>query len=161
MTLHFPKDSDKTLSSIRAFAPHCEAAGIGPGWGVLRSAPHRGIDRAALQAADKVVSLRWTNGCRPFGRNHGSYDNFKLVLNDVLKVDLKSLLQKNSATNRWPSVQSAVLHHQPHFDASAGRKTADSEHNRHGTKGGCTALCAGPVAGSRGHQLCRGLLCAA
>ena len=61
-----------------------EAAGIGPGWGALEVGP-----------ADNVVSIEVDKRLPPLlEETMADYDNFKLILNDVLKVDLKALLAK-------------------------------------------------------------------
>ena len=62
-----------------------EAAGIGPGIGVLTE--------QLCKRADKVVSIEVDKRLPPLlEETMAGYDNFKLVLNDVLKVDLKALL---------------------------------------------------------------------
>lgn len=71
-----------------------EAAGIGPGWGVLEIGPGIGVLTEQLcKRADKVVSIEVDKRLPPLlEETMAGYNNFKLVLNDVLKVDLKSLL---------------------------------------------------------------------
>ena len=71
-----------------------EAAGIGPGWGVLEIGPGIGVLTEQLcQRADKVVSIEVDKRLPALlAETMAAYSNFKLVLNDVLKVDLKSLL---------------------------------------------------------------------
>ena len=71
-----------------------EAAGIGPGWGALEVGPGIGVLTEQLcKRADKVVSIEVDKRLPPLlEETMSDYDNFKLVLNDVLKVDLKALL---------------------------------------------------------------------
>lgn len=71
-----------------------EAAGIGPGWGALEVGPGIGVLTEQLcKRADKVVSIEVDKRLPPLlEETMTDYDNFKLVLNDVLKVDLKALL---------------------------------------------------------------------
>ena len=62
-----------------------EAAEIGPGIGVLTE--------QLCKRADKVVSVEVDKRLPPLlAETMAGYDNFKLVLQDVLKVDLKALL---------------------------------------------------------------------
>lgn len=71
-----------------------EAAEIGPGWGVLEIGPGIGVLTEQLcKRADKVVSVEVDKRLPPLlAETMAGYDNFKLVLQDVLKVDLKELL---------------------------------------------------------------------
>ena len=71
-----------------------EAAGIGPGWGALEVGPGIGVLTEQLcKRADKVVSIEVDKRLPPLlEETMAGYDNFTLVLNDVLKVDLKALL---------------------------------------------------------------------
>ena len=71
-----------------------EEAGIGPGWGALEVGPGIGVLTEQLcTRADKVVSIEVDKRLPPLlEETMADYDNFKLVLNDVLKVDLKALL---------------------------------------------------------------------
>ena len=71
-----------------------EAAGISPGWGALEVGPGIGVLTEQLcKRADKVVSIEVDKRLPPLlEETMADYDNFKLVLNDVLKVDLKTLL---------------------------------------------------------------------
>lgn len=73
-----------------------EAAGIGPGWGALEVGPGIGVLSEQLcKRADKVVSIEVDKRLPDLlAETMAPYDNFKLVLNDVLKVDLKALLQQ-------------------------------------------------------------------
>ena len=71
-----------------------DEAGIGPGWGALEVGPGIGVLTEQLcKRADKVVSIEVDKRLPPLLKETmADYDNFKLVLNDVLKVDLKALL---------------------------------------------------------------------
>ena len=71
-----------------------EASGLGPGWGALEIGPGIGVLTEQLcRRADKVVSIEVDHRLPPLlAETMAGYDNFKLVLNDVLKVDLKGLL---------------------------------------------------------------------
>ena len=71
-----------------------EESGIGPGWGALEVGPGIGVLTEQLcKRADKVVSIEVDKRLPPLlEETMADYDNFKLVLNDVLKVDLKALL---------------------------------------------------------------------
>ncbi len=71
-----------------------EAAGIGPGWVPFEVGPGIGVLTEQLcKRADKVVSIEVDKRLPPLlEETMAGYDNFKLVLNDVLKVDLKALL---------------------------------------------------------------------
>ncbi|MGN0983890.1 MAG: 16S rRNA (adenine(1518)-N(6)/adenine(1519)-N(6))-dimethyltransferase RsmA [Gemmiger sp.] len=71
-----------------------EAAGIGPGWGALEIGPGIGVLTEQLcRRADKVVSVEVDKRLPPLlAETMAGYDNFKLVLEDVLKVDLRALL---------------------------------------------------------------------
>ena len=93
-TLLCPRASARTLSSTPASAPRiAEAAGI-TGWGALEVGPGIGVLTEQLcRRADKVVSIEVDKRLPPLlDETMADYDNFKLVLNDVLKVDLKALL---------------------------------------------------------------------
>ena len=71
-----------------------DEAGIGPGWGALEVGPGIGVLTEQLcKRADKVVSIEVDKRLPPLlEETMADYDNFKLVLNDVLKVNLKALL---------------------------------------------------------------------
>lgn len=77
-----------------------EAAGIGPGWGVLEIGPGIGVLTEQLcKRADKVVSVEVDKRLPPLlAETMSGYDNFKLVLQDVLKVNLKTLLAEEFGT---------------------------------------------------------------
>ena len=65
-----------------------EAAGIGPGWGALEVGPGIGVLTEQLcKRADKVVSIEVDKRLPPIlAETMAEYENFKLVLEDVLKV---------------------------------------------------------------------------
>ena len=71
-----------------------EASGIGPGWGALEVGPGIGVLTEQLcKRADNVVSIEVDKRLPPLlEETMADYDNFTLILNDVLKVDLKALL---------------------------------------------------------------------
>ena len=71
-----------------------EASGIGPGWGALEVGPGIGVLTEQLcKRADSVISIEVDKRLPPLlEETMADYDNFKLILNDVLKVDLKALL---------------------------------------------------------------------
>ena len=71
-----------------------DAAGIGPGWGVLEIGPGIGVltEQLALRA-DKVVAIEVDQRLPPLlTETLAGHDNVKIVLGDVLKVDLRALL---------------------------------------------------------------------
>ena len=71
-----------------------EASGIGPGWGALEIGPGIGVLTEQLcKRADRVVAVEVDKRLPPLlAETMAGYDNFKLVLDDVLKVDLRALL---------------------------------------------------------------------
>ena len=71
-----------------------EASGIGPGWGALEIGPGIGVLTEQLcQRADRVVAVEVDKRLPPLlAETMAEYPNFKLVLEDVLKVDLRRLL---------------------------------------------------------------------
>lgn len=71
-----------------------EAAGLGPGWGALEIGPGIGVLTEQLcRRADKVVSIEVDKRLPPLlAETMAGYGNFKLVLEDVLKVDLRALI---------------------------------------------------------------------
>lgn len=73
-----------------------EEAGIGPGWGALEVGPGIGVLTEQLaKRADKVVSVEVDKRLEPLlAETMAGYDNFKLVMGDVLKVDLAALLKE-------------------------------------------------------------------
>ena len=73
-----------------------EEAGIGPGWGALEVGPGIGVLTEQLaKRADKVVSVEVDKRLEPLlAETMAGYDNFRLVMGDVLKVDLAALLKE-------------------------------------------------------------------
>lgn len=142
-----------------------EAAEIGPGWGVLEIGPGIGVLTEQLcRRADKVVSIEVDKRLPPLlAETMAGFDNFKLVLNDVLKVDLKSLLAEE-----FGDKPVAVCANLPYYITSPilmrllEEKLPIRNYHSHGTERSCTApLCSPWHAGSRCHQLCCGVLCPA
>lgn len=79
-----------------------QAAGLGPGWGALEIGPGIGVLTEQLAArADKVVSVEVDKRLEPLlAETMAGHDNFKLVMGDVLKVDLAALLTEEFAGKR-------------------------------------------------------------
>ena len=73
-----------------------EEAGIGPSWGALEVGPGIGVLTEQLaKRADKVVSVEVDKRLEPLlAETMAGYDNFRLVMGDVLKVDLAALLKE-------------------------------------------------------------------
>lgn len=73
-----------------------DASGVGPGWGALEIGPGIGVlTRELVRRADKVVSIEVDERLPPLlAETMAGVDNFKLVLQDVLKVDLPALLEQ-------------------------------------------------------------------
>jgi len=71
-----------------------EASGIGPDWGVLEIGPGIGVLTEQLcRRAGRVVAVEVDKRLPPLlAETMAGYNNFKLVLQDVLKVDLRTLL---------------------------------------------------------------------
>ena len=71
-----------------------DASGVDKSWGVLEIGPGIGVLTEQLcKRADNVVSIEVDKRLPPLlEETMADYDNFKLILNDVLKVDLKALL---------------------------------------------------------------------
>ena len=71
-----------------------EASGIGPGWGALEIGPGIGVLTEQLcQRADRVVAVEVDKRLPALlAETMAGYENFKLVLGDVLKVDLRTLI---------------------------------------------------------------------
>ena len=76
-----------------------EAAGIGPGWGVLEIGPGIGVLTEQLaRRADKVVSVEIDRRLFPLlDETLAGYSNIKIVEGDVLKVDLRGLIEQEFA----------------------------------------------------------------
>ena len=92
-----------------------EAAGIGPGWGALEVGPGIGVLTEQLcKRADKVVSLEVDKRLPPLlEETMAGVDNFKLVMNDVLKVDLRALIEEE-----FPGMPVAVCANLPYYITS-------------------------------------------
>ena len=92
-----------------------DEAGIGPGWGALEVGPGIGVLTEQLcKRADKVVSIEVDKRLPPLlEETMADYDNFKLVLQDVLKVDLKALIAQE-----FPGMPVAVCANLPYYITS-------------------------------------------
>ena len=73
-----------------------EAAGVGPGWGVLEVGPGIGVLTEQLaRRADRVVAVEVDKRLPPLlAETLAGYDNVRVELGDVLKVDLRTLLAR-------------------------------------------------------------------
>ena len=141
MTLPCPRLRQNFIINPGICPRIAEAAGIGPGWGALEVGPGIGVLTEQLcKRADNVVSIEVDKRLPPLlEETMADYDNFKLILNDVLKVDLKALLAEE-----FGGKPVAVCANLPYYitsdsDAPAGGKAAYSEHYRNGAEGGRTA----------------------
>ena len=150
MTLPCPRASARISSSTPASAPRiAEAAGIGPGWGALEVGPGIGVLTEQLcKRADNVVSIEVDKRLPPLlEETMADYDNFKLILNDVLKVDLKALLAEE-----FGGKPVAVCANLPYYITSPilmrllEENAAYPEHHRNGAEGGRTAPLRRPQA---------------
>ena len=92
-----------------------EAAGIGPGWGALEVGPGIGVlTKELAKRAAKVVSIEVDERLPPLlAETMAGVDNFKLVLQDVLKVDLKALIAEE-----FPGMPVAVCANLPYYITS-------------------------------------------
>ena len=92
-----------------------EASGIGPGWGALEIGPGIGVLTEQLaERADKVVSVEVDTRLQPLlAETMAGHPNFKLVLGDVLKVDLAALLKAE-----FPGMPVAVCANLPYYITS-------------------------------------------
>lgn len=92
-----------------------EASGIGPGWGALEIGPGIGVLTEQLaERADKVVSVEVDTRLQPLlAETMDGHPNFKLVLGDVLKVDLAALLKAE-----FPGMPVAVCANLPYYITS-------------------------------------------
>ena len=92
-----------------------EASGIGPGWGALEIGPGIGVLTEQLaERADKVVSVEVDTRLQPLlAETMADHPNFKLVLGDVLKVDLAALLKAE-----FPGMPVAVCANLPYYITS-------------------------------------------
>ena len=92
-----------------------EASGIGPGWGALEIGPGIGVLTEQLaERADKVVSVEVDTRLQPLlAETMVGHPYFKLVLGDVLKVDLAALLKAE-----FPGMPVAVCANLPYYITS-------------------------------------------
>ena len=92
-----------------------EAAGLGPGWGALEIGPGIGVLTEQLaRRADKVVSVEVDTGQQRLqAETMADFPNFKLVMGDVLKVDLAALLAEE-----FPGMPVAVCANLPYYITS-------------------------------------------
>ena len=143
MTFALSKGFGQNFIINPASAPRiAEAAGIGPGWGALEVGPGIGVLTEQLcKRADNVVSIEVDKRLPPLlEETMADYDNFKLILNDVLKVDLKALLAEE-----FGGKPVAVCANLPYYITSPilmrllEGKAAYPEHYRNGAEGGRTA----------------------
>lgn len=76
-----------------------EASGIGPDWGVLEVGPGIGVLTKELALrAKKVVAVEVDKRIPPMlEETLAEFDNVEVVLQDVLKVDLKALIEEKFA----------------------------------------------------------------
>ena len=88
-----------------------DEAGIGPGWGALEVGPGIGVlTKELAKRAAKVVSIEVDERLPPLlAETMAGVDNFKLVLQDVLKVDLKALIAEE-----FPGMPVAVCANLPY-----------------------------------------------
>ncbi len=114
-----------------------DASGVDKRYGVIEIGPGIGVLTQELaKRAAKVVSIEVDERLPPLlAETMAGVDNFKLVLQDVLKVDLKALIARNSRDAGGRVRQPALLHHQPHRHEAAGRPPAHREPDRHGAEG--------------------------
>ena len=92
-----------------------EASGIGPGWGALEIRPRIGVLTEQLaKRGGKVVSVEVDTRLQPLlAETMAGHPNFKLVLGDVLKVDLAALLKAE-----FPGMPVAVCANLPYYITS-------------------------------------------
>ena len=84
-----------------------EAAGLGPGWGALEIGPGIGVltEQLARRADTRLQPL--------LAETMADFPNFKLVMGDVLKVDLAALLAEE-----FPGMPVAVCANLPYYITS-------------------------------------------
>ena len=88
-----------------------DASGVDKSWGVLEIGPGIGVlTKELAQRAAKVVSIEVDERLPPLlAETMAGVDNFKLVLQDVLKVDLKALIAEE-----FPGMPVAVCANLPY-----------------------------------------------
>ena len=88
-----------------------DASGVDKSWGVLEIGPGIGVlTKELAQRAAKVVSIEVDERLPPLlAETMAGVDNFKLVLQDVLKVDLRALIEEE-----FPGMPVAVCANLPY-----------------------------------------------
>ena len=92
-----------------------DASGVDKSWGVLEIGPGIGVlTKELAQRAAKVVSIEVDERLPPLlAETMAGVDNFKLVLQDVLKVDLRALIEEE-----FPGMPVAVCANLPYYITS-------------------------------------------
>ena len=93
-----------------------DASGVDKSWGVLEIGPGIGVlTKELAQRAAKVVSIEVDERLPPLlAETMAGVENFKLVLQDVLKVDLRASSRRSSPGRAGRlSAPICLLHHQP------------------------------------------------
>ena len=92
-----------------------DASGVDKTWGVLEIGPGIGVlTKELAQRAAKVVSIEVDERLPPLlAETMAGVDNFKLVLQDVLKVDLRALIEEE-----FPGMPVAVCANLPYYITS-------------------------------------------
>ena len=92
-----------------------DASGVDKSWGVLEIGPGIGVlTKELAKRAAKVVSIEVDERLPPLlAETMAGVDNFKLVLQDVLKVDLKALIAAE-----FPGMPVAVCANLPYYITS-------------------------------------------
>ena len=166
MILPFSKGFGQNFIINPGICPRiAEAAGIGPGWGVLEIGPGIGVLTEQLcRRADRVVSIEVDKRLPALlAETMAGFDKLQAGAGGRAQSGPEGAAGGRIREQAGGGLrQPALLHHQPHPDAPAGRKTSHPQHHSHGPAGGRPAPVRGPRhPGGRGHQLCGGLLCRA
>ena len=92
-----------------------DASGVDKSWGVLEIGPGIGVlTKELAQRAAKVVSIEVDERLPPLlAETMAGVENFKLVLQDVLKVDLRALIEEE-----FPGMPVAVCANLPYYITS-------------------------------------------
>lgn len=92
-----------------------EAAGIGPGWGVLEIGPGIGVlTKELAKRADKVVAVEVDQRLPALlAETLAEFSNVEIVLQDVLKADLRGLI-----TEKFAGLSVAVCANLPYYITS-------------------------------------------